>query len=61
MPRELLARRERAGEVVVAPALGLTLVEVRYPPDDQLAAQAARARSRRVLPPRPAAGAPVTT
>jgi tRNA pseudouridine38-40 synthase len=61
LPGELLSRGERAGEVVVAPALGLTLVEVRYPADDQLAAQAARARSRRVLPPRSVAGAPVTT
>ena len=32
-PGSLLARRERANEVVVAPALGLTLVAVGYPSD----------------------------
>ena len=34
-------------EIVVAPAHGLTLVAVRYPPDAQLAARAAEARQRR--------------
>jgi tRNA pseudouridine38-40 synthase len=38
-PGALLARRARADEVAVAPAAGLTLVAVDYPPDDQLAAR----------------------
>jgi tRNA pseudouridine38-40 synthase len=46
-PAELLDRSQRAGEVVVAPAHGLTLLEVRYPPDAELATRAARARQRR--------------
>ncbi|MFL6138332.1 MAG: tRNA pseudouridine(38-40) synthase TruA [Frankiaceae bacterium] len=49
-PAELLARGQRAGEVVVAPAHGLTLLEVRYPPEGELAARAARTRARRSLP-----------
>lgn len=49
-PAGLLALRQRAGEVVVAPALGLTLVGVDYPPDDQLAARAEATRRLRVLP-----------
>ncbi|HWH01636.1 MAG TPA: tRNA pseudouridine(38-40) synthase TruA [Pilimelia sp.] len=32
-PAELLSRRDRAGEVTVAPPHGLALVEVRYPDD----------------------------
>jgi tRNA pseudouridine38-40 synthase len=49
-PGSLLARRERANEVVVAPAHGLTLVEVRYPDDPaELAARAERTRQRRDL------------
>jgi tRNA pseudouridine38-40 synthase len=39
-PASLLARRERAGAVVVAPAAGLTLVGVDYPDDSELAARA---------------------
>ncbi|MEO6713258.1 MAG: tRNA pseudouridine(38-40) synthase TruA [Mycobacteriales bacterium] len=40
--------RQRAG--AVAPAHGLTLVEVRYPPDSRLASRAAQARNRRDEP-----------
>lgn len=43
-PRELLARAERVPAVATAPAHGLTLVEVGYPPEAELAAQAQRAR-----------------
>ena len=46
-PASLLSRERRADDVTVAPALGLTLMEVRYPPDDQLAARAARTAARR--------------
>ena len=46
-PAELLTRAERANEVLVAPAHGLTLVEVGYPPDDELAARADQTRARR--------------
>lgn len=38
-PTGLLAVSGRAGEVVVAPAHGLTLVGVDYPPEDELAAR----------------------
>jgi tRNA pseudouridine38-40 synthase len=38
-PAGLLSRRERADEVAVAPAAGLTLVAVDYPPDAELAAR----------------------
>ena len=37
----------RAGDVAVMPARGLTLEEVGYPPDDELAQRAAQARARR--------------
>lgn len=47
---DVLAGRRRDPAASVAHAHGLTLEEVGYPPDDQLAAQAARARRRRVLP-----------
>ena len=43
-PAALLAGRERAPGVTVAPAKGLVLEAVRYPDDDALAAQAQRAR-----------------
>jgi len=43
-PASLLERRERAGSVTVAPAHGLTLVRVGYPPDAELAARAALTR-----------------
>jgi tRNA pseudouridine38-40 synthase len=41
----LLDRDRRADEVTVAPAHGLTLVEVRYPPDDELAARSTATRA----------------
>ena len=43
-PAALLAAGERIPSIPTAPALGLTLVEVGYPPDSDLAAQAQRAR-----------------
>jgi tRNA pseudouridine38-40 synthase len=46
---ELLASPSRSNEFAVAPAYGLTLVEVGYPPDPELAAQAERARAKREL------------
>jgi tRNA pseudouridine38-40 synthase len=46
-PVSLLDRDRRADDVPVAPAHGLTLVEVGYPPDDELAARAAQTRARR--------------
>lgn len=47
-PAELLERRSRASEVPVAPAHGLTLVAVDYPPDAELAARADVTRRVRV-------------
>ncbi|MFD1721126.1 tRNA pseudouridine synthase A [Amnibacterium endophyticum] len=44
---ELLAATARSNEFALAPPHGLTLVEVGYPPDEGLAAQADRARARR--------------
>ncbi|HEX8779716.1 MAG TPA: tRNA pseudouridine(38-40) synthase TruA [Nocardioides sp.] len=44
---DVLARRTRDPRVTVVHAHGLTLEEVGYPADDQLAAQAERARARR--------------
>jgi tRNA pseudouridine38-40 synthase len=41
----LLDRDRRADEVAVAPAHGLTLVEVRYPPDEELAARSTATRA----------------
>jgi tRNA pseudouridine38-40 synthase len=49
-PAEVLAGRRRDPAVTVAPAHGLTLVRVEYPPDGQLAARAATARSVRRAP-----------
>lgn len=47
-PASLLERRERAGEVAVAPPHGLTLVEVGYPDDPaEYAVRAAQTRNRR--------------
>ena len=46
-PGELLAARTRDGAAPVAPPHGLTLEEVTYPADDELAAQAERARTTR--------------
>ena len=49
-PVKVLAAGVRDPGVRVAPAHGLTLEEVGYPGDDELAAQAARARVVRTLP-----------
>jgi tRNA pseudouridine38-40 synthase len=46
-PAGLLSRSERASDVPVAPAYGLTLVRVDYPADDELAARALVTRARR--------------
>ena len=46
---ELLTAPARSNEFAVAPAYGLTLVEVGYPPDEDLATHAARARAVREL------------
>ena len=47
---EVLARRTRDSAVGVVPAHGLTLEQVGYPPDDQLADQANASRVVRTLP-----------
>ena len=47
-PATLLAARQRSAEIHVAPAHGLTLLAVDYPPDDELTARAQVARARRV-------------
>lgn len=44
-PRTLLTATERTSTVTVAPAHGLTLTAVDYPPDDQLAARAEQTRN----------------
>ena len=49
-PARVLAGGERVSDVPVAPAHGLTLEEVRYPPDDQLAARAETTRALRAEP-----------
>ena len=46
-PAQLLTRRVRADEVVVAPPGGLTLVRVDYPADAELAARAEQTRALR--------------
>lgn len=46
-PASLLTLPTRAGDVQVAPAHGLTLVEVGYPPDDQLAGRTGVTRTKR--------------
>ena len=46
-PGQVLAARRRDGAVPVAAACGLTLESVDYPPDQECAAQAERARRRR--------------
>jgi tRNA pseudouridine38-40 synthase len=46
-PAEVLAAASRDPAVSVVPAHGLTLEEVGYPPDDELAARAEQSRSRR--------------
>ena len=50
-PGSLLGRTERASDVPVAPAHGLTLVRVDYPPDSELAARSSVTRARRAAPP----------
>ncbi len=50
-PAGLLDRAARANDVPVAPAGGLTLVRVDYPPDQELAARALVTRARRDQPP----------
>ena len=44
-PAEVLASRRRDPAVVVAPAHGLSLEQVEYPPDDRLAERAAQTRA----------------
>jgi len=44
-PVELLTRDRRSDEVTVAPPHGLNLVEVGYPPDEELAARAVQTRA----------------
>jgi tRNA pseudouridine38-40 synthase len=48
-PAQVLAARRRDPRVAVMPAHGLSLEEVVYPPDDELAARADQARAVRVL------------
>jgi tRNA pseudouridine38-40 synthase len=48
-PAEVLAAQARHPNVMVAPAHGLSLEEVYYPPDDRLAARAVEARTKRTL------------
>jgi tRNA pseudouridine38-40 synthase len=55
-PARVLAARARDPRVQVLPAHGLTLEEVGYPPDEQLAVRAGRARARRELPGERSAG-----
>lgn len=49
-PAEQLASVSRASGVHIAPALGLTLVQVDYPPDAELARRGAATRAVRALP-----------
>ena len=48
-PSALLHARERTSAFKVLPAKGLTLTEVGYPPDEELAARALQTRARREL------------
>jgi len=50
-PAQVLASRQRDGAVQVAPAHGLTLERVSYPPDAELGSRAEQARQRRGVPP----------
>lgn len=52
-PAEVLAGGIRDPRVRVMPAHGLSLEEVRYPPDTELAARATQSRALRTLPPSP--------
>jgi tRNA pseudouridine38-40 synthase len=56
-PREVLTGRVRHSAVNVVRPHGLTLEEVGYPPDDQLAARNLAARNMRTLPGEPGTGA----
>ena len=49
-PAEVLRGTRRDPAVSVMPPHGLSLEEVSYPPDDELAARAAESRVRRTLP-----------
>jgi tRNA pseudouridine38-40 synthase len=57
-PAGLLTRTDRASDVTVAPAHGLALTRVDYPPAGELAARAELTRRVRVLEAPPASGAP---
>ncbi len=46
-PEQVLGGRTRSAAAAVAPARGLTLERVDYPPDEELGARAARIRARR--------------
>lgn len=46
-PGELLREQQRSSEFAVVPAHGLTLIQVGYPADDELAARAEATRARR--------------
>jgi tRNA pseudouridine38-40 synthase len=48
--RGLLTSTGRSSDFAAAPARGLTLVGVDYPPDDQLAARSAVTRDLRSIP-----------
>lgn len=52
-PAAVLAARARDPAVTVVPARGLTLVEVTYPPEGELAARAEQARAVRSMPETP--------
>ena len=47
-PAELLSRDQRADEVTVAPAHGLTLLAVGYPPEGELSARVEQTRAKRL-------------
>jgi tRNA pseudouridine38-40 synthase len=49
-PAQVLAARRREPAATVMPAQGLSLEEVVYPPDEDLAVRAEQARAVRVLP-----------
>jgi tRNA pseudouridine38-40 synthase len=49
-PREVLVAGVRDAAVTVVPPHGLTLEEVRYPPDEELADRAGQTRARRDEP-----------
>ena len=55
---DLTTAAVRHSEVPLLPARGLTLEEVGYPPDDQLAQRSAVSRARRILSPTPTEEAP---